>query len=121
MPVVCVLAQANIRHYHHFGEFFLDSADGLLNDAISGKVFQPHRILLCWNTKQDYRRNIQFCGLLSFPNSFIYGELRNARHGYDRCSSFSVTNEQRINEITGIQFGLTYHRAQRFGLATNDR
>ena len=41
------------------GMRILDRADGLLDDAVRGKVFQPDRVFFCGDAKEQHRRDTQ--------------------------------------------------------------
>ena len=44
VPMIRIFAQANVGDDDEIGQFCFDGANGLLNDAIVGEVFQANRV-----------------------------------------------------------------------------
>jgi hypothetical protein len=112
MPVVGIFAQTDIRHHHHFGNVPFNRPDRLLNDPVIGKVLQPKRIFLRRDAEQNHGRDSQAESGFRFAHGFIDRQLGNSRHRADLRPPGAVPHEQRIDEITGIQFRFAHHRAQ---------
>ena len=44
MPMICVLAQANVGDHYQLGHSIFDRFDGALHDPFWGKIFYPDGI-----------------------------------------------------------------------------
>src|SRR5215213_11822225 len=90
VTMIGILAQTDIRHDHHFWNFFFDGANGLLHDPILCKVFKPDRILLLWDAKQDDSLHTGPQGGFRLTDRFFHRQLIYAWHRTDLAATLPM-------------------------------
>ncbi len=80
MAVIRVFAQTNIRDDYHLWHRMLDGADGLLNNAVVGKVLQSNWVFVGREAKEQDRFDTKLGALFCLCHGFIDGKLRHTRH-----------------------------------------
>ena len=115
MPVIGILAEADIGNDHQVGEPFLDRAHRFLNDAVLGVGTRSQGVLLVGEPEQDDGWNMHIGGGLHRVDQVIEGLLIVSRHRGDRVADvFALHREEGQDEIAGRQFGFADHAAQGF-------
>jgi hypothetical protein len=112
VPVVGILAEADIGNHDHFREPFLHGPHRFLNDAILGIGAGAQGVFAVRQTKKNDGRNVLLGSFLNVLHQVIEGLLKVPRHGWDRVFDvLAPDGKQRQNEIVGGQLGLADHAA----------
>ena len=83
MPVVRVLAHANVGDDHHVGSGLLDSPDGFLHDAFRVVALRAQGVFFRRKPEQQDSRNAQLPGLRCFLGQRVQRQVVAARHRLD--------------------------------------
>ncbi len=100
MAVAGVFTETDIGDNQDVGNLVLDTADGLLNDAVLGKGAGGQFVFFVGNPEKKDGRNPQVLRFLDFLEDVIDGHLEIAGHGMDWFFSvFAGDNKEGINQI----------------------
>ncbi|MPN11961.1 hypothetical protein SDC9_159270 [bioreactor metagenome] len=100
MPIALVFAEADIRDDVHFRIFFLDNADGLLDNPIIHKGWCCFRVLFIRHAEQNNVTDAQRLQLIQFLWQHIERQVVLTLHGRDfTLNVFPVYHKQRVNHI----------------------
>ena len=103
MPMVRVLAKADVGNHEQLRKLVIDRVNCPLNNAVLRISLAADGIFLFGNAEQDHGGNSQRADLLAFTNRAIDGKLRDAGHRRNRLRPvFSRSDEQGINKIFGL-------------------
>jgi hypothetical protein len=80
MAVLHIFAQANVSDNQQLGQFLLEQAHGLLDDAIGGIGAGSFGIFAIWNTEEQNRGHAKFMSPGRLAQEFVRGKLKHARH-----------------------------------------
>jgi hypothetical protein len=116
VAVAGVLAEADVGDEDEFfcGGAFLDGAQALLDDAIVVPGAGSFFVLGIGQAEEQQPADAEGRSLFGFANSLIHGEIEDAGHGaYRIAHALAGTDEERIDQVAGIERGLAHECAKR--------
>ena len=114
VPVVRVLAEADVREDGQVGGGALHGPNRLLDHAVVRVGALRERILLARQAEEDDRRDAEGRELRRLPRDLLDRVTPDAREGRDVCGDRAVlANEQGLHEVREIRGGLADERPDR--------
>ena len=113
-----VFAKANVAHQDQVRHFALQSACGLLHNAVVGPGSSGNIVLLVGKTEENHRGHAQ---RVNFPRLFyrlVHGKVEHPRHGANRLPhTFAGTNKHGVDKRVGSEAGFAHQVAKLRGAA----
>jgi hypothetical protein len=118
MAVGGVFAEADVGDHEELGQGFFEELHGLLDDAVAMPCARSAVIFTGRKPEEQHGGNPKIECRGGVLNQFIWGKLKDAGHGGDGLTQFFAgPDEEREDELPGIQMGFGNETAQRGGLA----
>src|SRR6185312_11471673 len=113
VAVFHVFAEADVGDDEQFGQFLFEQADGLLGDAVGGISAGGFGVFFVRNAEEQNGGHAGFVRGGGVAHNFVGRELEHAGHGGNGTAQFaSAADEERQDELRGVQPGFTDEAAQ---------